>query len=58
VEFSEMIARSEKAFFIELSARDTAVAFYLKLGYSTQGPSYLEKNIPHIKMTKQLAVSS
>jgi predicted GNAT family N-acyltransferase len=39
---------------IELSARDTAVPFYLKLSYETVGDPFVEVSIPHRKMEKEL----
>lgn len=37
---------------IELSARETAVAFYLKLGYEVCGGPFTEVTLPHRKMRK------
>lgn len=39
---------------IILHARDTAVPFYLKLAYETVGDSFIEVNIPHYHMQKNL----
>ena len=40
---------------ITLDARETAVGFYHKLGYSPQGPGHMLFNsIAHVKMTKEL----
>lgn len=39
---------------LELNARDTAVPFYKKLGYSTIGESFTEVGIKHVKMKKNL----
>lgn len=39
---------------IELSARETALDFYSKLGYETCGESFIEVTIPHRKMRKRL----
>lgn len=36
----------------EMSARQTAIGFYEKLGYRTSGDYYLEQGILHIKMQK------
>lgn len=36
----------------EMSARQSAIGFYEKLGYRTMGDSYLEQGILHIKMQK------
>ncbi len=38
-----------------LHARDTAVPFYLALGYSVEGDMFEEVTIPHFRMTKQLS---
>ncbi|MDO8273781.1 MAG: GNAT family N-acetyltransferase [Gammaproteobacteria bacterium] len=37
---------------IEMSARQSAIGFYEKLGYRTSGESYIEQGIPHIKMQR------
>ena len=37
---------------IELSARDTAVSFYLKQEYHTTGEPFVEVGIPHLHMEK------
>lgn len=37
---------------IELSARETAIIFYEKLGYKVVGKTYFEQGIEHIKMRK------
>lgn len=50
-------ARAEKhgASNITLDARETALGFYRKQGYSPQGPSHtLFNSIAHVKMTKAL----
>jgi predicted GNAT family N-acyltransferase len=39
---------------IELNARETAIPFYEKLGYQTDGPTFTEVGIPHKLMKKQL----
>ena len=39
---------------IELSARETAILFYEKLGYEVAGNSYIEQGIEHIKMQKNI----
>lgn len=54
VKFSEQVTIENQIDRIELSARGTAVDFYLRLGYQVQGESYSEQNIPHIKMTKTI----
>lgn len=54
VEFCEDEAR--KLGFVEmvLHARDTAVPFYLRLGYELEGDPFTEVGIPHRKMRKML----
>jgi predicted GNAT family N-acyltransferase len=54
VEKSEIVARSKGYEWMELSARDTAVPFYEKLNYHTEGDMFEEVSIPHYKMAKQL----
>ena len=39
---------------IVLNARDTAVPFYLALGYEIEGPEFEEVTIPHRRMTLRL----
>ena len=51
---SERIAKEEQCSLMELHARDTAVPFYEKLGYSADGPEFEEVGIPHRKMFKRL----
>ena len=40
------------------NARKTAVPFYEKLGYHTVGDEFVEVNIPHYLMEKQLGISN
>lgn len=39
---------------VELSAVDTAVGFYEKIGFVAEGEFYLETGVPHIYMKKNL----
>lgn len=39
---------------LELEARTTAVGFYEKLGYVTEGEEFLAVSIPHVRMVKSL----
>jgi predicted GNAT family N-acyltransferase len=55
VEYSERLARSTGYRLMSLHARDTAVPFYLKLGYETVSEEFVEVGIPHRKMQKLLA---
>ena len=54
VEYSEAVAREERFSEIILHARDTAVQFYLKLGYEVYGEPFTEVGIPHRNMRKFL----
>ncbi len=58
VQFSEKIAFENQTQEIELSARQTAVEFYLRQGYQSEGTTYVEKGIAHIRMTKILNSNS
>ncbi len=42
---------------IELHARDNAIGFYEKLGYSKQGSQFIEVSLPHWKMTKSIRLT-
>jgi len=54
VKFSEHFARQNGFKRIELHARDTAVPFYLALGYEKFGEMFYEVTIPHLEMIKVL----
>jgi N-acetylglutamate synthase-like GNAT family acetyltransferase len=54
VKASEVYARAKGYDKMELNARDTAVVFYQKLGYNTEGGMFEEVSIPHFKMVKAL----
>jgi len=54
VEYSESVARDEFFSEIILHARETAVQFYLKLGYEVYGEPFTEVGIPHRNMKKFL----
>ncbi len=54
VEKSEVIARLKSCELMELSARQTAVPFYLKLGYHTEGAQFEEVGMAHFRMVKHL----
>jgi predicted GNAT family N-acyltransferase len=51
---AEATARSRGFGLMELNARQTAVDFYLVLGYEAVGEPFTEVGIPHRKMQKQL----
>lgn len=52
VEFSENFARNNGFSSMTMHARETAVQFYLKLGYEVIGERFEEVSIPHFKMAK------
>lgn len=54
VEVSELEARQRGYSLMELNARDTAIPFYLKLGYEIFGEPFTEVTIPHRKMRKSI----
>ncbi len=54
VQASEVFARANGYKTMELNARDTAIQFYEKLNYQKVGEEFVEVNIPHFKMMKQL----
>lgn len=51
---SEVLAKKLGFKKIMLHARDTAVPFYLRLGYAVSGEGFVEVTIPHVKMEKKL----
>ncbi len=51
---SESVAKSAQFKKMTLHARETAVPFYLRLGYQKVGIKFEEVNIPHFKMEKIL----
>lgn len=55
VEYSEIIALQSGFEAIVLNARETAVPFYLSLGYQTEGERFQEVGIPHFKMRKSIS---
>ena len=56
VEASERWAEKRGYARIILSARETAVPFYLRLGYRTEGEPFTEVGLPHRAMSKDLSV--
>jgi predicted GNAT family N-acyltransferase len=54
---SEAEARRRGGTSMTLNARDTAVAFYARLGYAAEGPPFLEVGISHLRMTKDLTAA-
>lgn len=55
VEYSEIIALQSGFKEIVLNARETAVPFYLSLGYQIEGERFQEVGIPHFKMRKSIS---
>jgi predicted GNAT family N-acyltransferase len=55
VRASEELAIRHNFRTISLHARETAVPFYLRLGYQIIGDKFEEVSIPHFKMVKKLA---
>jgi predicted GNAT family N-acyltransferase len=56
VKEAERLVSSRKYSRIELHAREVAVPFYKKLGYSIDGPLFYEVGIPHYFMYKHLSL--
>jgi GNAT superfamily N-acetyltransferase len=55
VRFAESFAVSHGIVRFELSARETAVPFYLNLGYEMVGEPYEEVTLPHRSLVKNLS---
>lgn len=55
VERSEAEARERGFRIMQLKARETAVEFYLRLGYRVEGEPLVEVTLPHRRMTKSIA---
>jgi predicted GNAT family N-acyltransferase len=54
MQFAENIARDRGNEKIIMHSRKTAAGFYERLGYKIVGEEFLELNIPHYNMEKQL----
>lgn len=52
--FAENLALDKGYKKMIMHARDTAIGFYEKLGYNVVGDGFLEVNIPHHRMEKEL----
>lgn len=52
--FCEAHARSIGASALSAHARETAVRFYVKAGFATEGEYFVEAGIPHIVVRKRL----
>ncbi|MFO7611376.1 MAG: GNAT family N-acetyltransferase [Clostridia bacterium] len=55
VKYAESFASSREYTGIVMHARETAVDFYLGLGYAVCGERFLEVTIPHFKMEKHIS---
>lgn len=55
VAYSEIVARAAGCRRLVLMARETAVPFYLRLGYEAVGEIFEEVSLPHRKMHKWLS---
>ena len=54
VNYAESFAKERGYSEIVLHARETARGFYDKLGYTSEGESFLEVGLPHVAMGKKL----
>ena len=54
VRFAEGFAREHGFRRMVAHARGTAVGFYQRLGYATEGESFMENTIPHVLVAKAL----
>jgi predicted GNAT family N-acyltransferase len=54
VVFCEELARARGFREMVLHARETALPFYAKLGYATEGQRFVEVGLPHFQMRKVL----
>lgn len=52
--FAENLAKQLGATVSVLHARETALAFYERIGYVTEGDFFEESGLPHVKMSKKL----
>lgn len=54
VRYSESVAQNAGFVEMKLHARDTAIPFYIALGYNLVGPEFVEVGIPHRRMVRTL----
>ena len=54
VSFAENIGRDKGFRRIIMHARDTAIGFYEKFGYKVKGDQFIEVNLPHHMMEKNI----
>ena len=52
--FCETLALEKGAFYMYCHARNTAINFYAQNGYTIEGDYFMEDDVPHVKMQKQL----
>jgi N-acetylglutamate synthase-like GNAT family acetyltransferase len=52
--FAENVARDAGYRKMIMHARKTAIGFYEKLGYQTQGEEFTEVNLPHMELYKSI----
>ncbi len=57
VAFAEEWARENGFVNISLKARESAIPFYLALGYEPSGPVFQEVTLPHRQMSKLLTIT-
>jgi predicted N-acetyltransferase YhbS len=55
INFAENIARDKGYKTMTMHARDSAIGFYGKFGYSIKGHQFIEVNVPHHVMEKKLS---
>ena len=54
IQYAEKVAKQEEGTQITLHARQVAAGFYRKLGYTPVGDQFMELELPHIEMVKDL----
>jgi len=54
IQFTENIARDKGYKVLLMHARDTAIGFYEKYGYKVKGDKFIEVNVSHHVMEKEL----
>lgn len=53
--FAEHFAKEQGFSFITLGAQQTAIPFYEKIGYHSEGEPFMDAGIPHLMMSKKMA---
>ena len=54
INFAENITRDKGFKYLKMHARDTAISFYEKFGYTIQGAEFTEVSLKHFLMIKKL----